>query len=296
MKNVPGKRTAVYLILSVGVLVTMGYAAAQSAQQGHPWTEIILPVGTTWVGLDADMLDGYHWSDVTALLLWGSSGTSIFNLNSGNVGIGTNSPTQELDVDGSLRVRGLTGCDTIDTDSSGNLARGTDDDGVGACSECDSSFVNEGQSNSISTSMISDGNVQAIDIATNAVTSSKIQDGSVANADLANNAVTSGKIQDGTVGSADINSGQVQERVSGTCAAGSSIRAISSAGGVTCEPDDSGGSGGDITGVTAGNGLTGGGSSGAVTLNVGSGTGISVGSNTVGLSYPSKSCPAGQSI
>ncbi len=56
-----------------------------------------------------------------------------------------------------------------------------------------------------------------------------------------------------------------QSRVSGTCTAGSSIRAIAADGTVTCETDDD--SGGDITAVTAGTGLTGGGTTGAVTVN-----------------------------
>jgi len=58
----------------------------------------------------------------------------------------------------------------------------------------------------------------------------------------------------------------IQQRVTGACAAGSSIRTISAAGTVTCEPDDEGT--GDITEVIAGTGLIGGGASGAVTLDV----------------------------
>ena len=41
--------------------------------------------------------------------------------------------------------------------------------------------------------------------------------------------------------------------------------------------------GGSITGVTAGNGLTGGGTEGNLTLNVGAGAGISVGADQVGI-------------
>lgn len=55
-----------------------------------------------------------------------------------------------------------------------------------------------------------------------------------------------------------------QRRVTGTCPAGQSIRTIESAGTVICEADDN--SGGDIDGVTANPGLTGGGTSGTVAL------------------------------
>ncbi|MBL8246307.1 MAG: hypothetical protein JNL89_19070 [Rhodanobacteraceae bacterium] len=94
-----------------------------------------------------------------------------------------------------------------------------------------------------------------ISIANSGVTSALIADGTVANADLAANSVNAGNIVDGSVGSADINSAQVQARVTGTCAAGSSIRDISATGTVTCETDDGTGT---VTSVASGAGLTGG--------------------------------------
>ncbi len=73
----------------------------------------------------------------------------------------------------------------------------------------------------------------------------------------------------GTSGSVtlSIDTSETQQRVTGTCAAGSSIRSISSTGTVTCETDNVGGSG-TVTSVATGAGLTGGPITGSGTVKI----------------------------
>lgn len=78
-----------------------------------------------------------------------------------------------------------------------------------------------------------------------------------------------------------------QRRVTGTCAGTEYVRSITEAGGVTCATPTDTNSGGDITEVNAGSGLTGGSTTGPATLSV------NFGAVQARLA---SSCPAGQAV
>lgn len=107
----------------------------------------------------------------------------------------------------------------------------------------------------VTSSMLAAGSVGASQIAAGAVGGGQIAAAAVGGAQLAN----------GAVGAVNINSAQVQRRVGSACGAGSAIRVVAEDGTVTCETV---GGTGDITGVIAGTGLTGGATAGDATLNV----------------------------
>jgi hypothetical protein len=73
-------------------------------------------------------------------------------------------------------------------------------------------------------------------------------------------------VSNGSIGSAQVDATQVQRRISGFCTIGSSVRSVNQDGTVICQQDAN--SGGTITAVSTGPGLSGGGSSGNVLLDV----------------------------
>lgn len=117
----------------------------------------------------------------------------------------------------------------------------------------------------------------------NSVTGTSIVDGSVQAGDLAA----------GAVGTTQVNATQVQRRVTGSCTGSQGVQSIGQDGTVVCGSFGTG----TITGVTAGPGLTGGGTSGSVALGIAAG---GVGSAQINpdqvQARVASSCPSGQSI
>jgi len=167
---------------------------------------------------------------------WGGGGTSAIHIrteiesgspieaitiqNDGDIGLGTTSPSYKLDVAGSANAQQL--C---------------------IAGVCQASWPTGGGSGTVTSISAGTGiTLSPNPIITTGTVSldTTYTDNRYVNENQANS-ITSAMIVDGTVSSSDINSAQVQRRVTGTCAAGRSIRAIDQTGTVvTCEIDDVG--------------------------------------------------------
>lgn len=148
-------------------------------------------------------------------------------------------------ITGVTAGRGLTG--------GGSTGIVTLDVGAGAGIAVDASGVSVA-TGGITTGMLADG----------AVTGPKLADGAVGTAELASGAVTGHKLAAGAVGTAELASGAVT-KAKLSAAGGVAGQVLGTNGDALVWQTPSAASG-DITGVTAGSGLTGGGTSGDVTL------------------------------
>jgi hypothetical protein len=123
-------------------------------------------------------------------------------------------------------------------------------------------------------------------IAPGAVSAGKLASGSVGGG--AGGTVTDNSLTGADILESSLDNTVLQFRGSTTsCVSGQVVTAISPAGNVTCAADQDTDSGGDITGVTAGTGLAGGGTSGTVTVTA---------DQTVLQHRLGSSCPANQAI
>jgi hypothetical protein len=181
--------------------------------------------------IDAYTLEGHHWNEIssanhnhdstyvnegqadsisTAMLVNGA--VTLTKLSSSGA-----STDQVLAYNGAsivwktpiTRVYGTLG--VTGSGTSGEVSLSLDFGGTGVSNkpsrsdhDHDSTYVNEGQANSISTSMLINQCVESVKIADSAVTSSKIATGAVDFNKLATDAVTTSKIVDGAVVAAKI--------------------------------------------------------------------------------------------
>lgn len=98
-----------------------------------PWATVEVPLTAgahsfRWLyGKDVTVSNGQDKGWVDNVILYEGSASGTANLFvAGNIGIGTNTPSTELHVEGNARITGLASCDIVYTDADGNLTCGND--------------------------------------------------------------------------------------------------------------------------------------------------------------------------